>query len=276
MKYSVQAVIVTAALLVPFAASADTKHRIPRAQLVSVMTDTGQALVKDNNRGTYVVVRVGDAVQGFRVTSIQHDQIVLSRDKQHFVIPLQTKAKPKAPAKTRITMPTGVSRKRKLLLINPYPPKAKLTTVLAPPGLRFDPTQAARIAAKGAEKRRLKRIASLRTVVKPNRTKSRLRVALTIKRSEFDKAVSDFTTLAKEVQLKRDGKRILVSGIGRGSYFYRLGLRKGDRIISVDGKIIASMDDAAALYAGLMAASAFTVELERNKLLVTFRYSFDK
>ncbi len=286
MKYAVQAVMIAAALLLSPLAQADTKAVAPRADLVSVMTDTRQALVKDKDRGSYVVVKVGDTFQGYRVTSIQVDQLVLSKSNQHFLIPLARKGKTTEP-KTTIgpvvvtkTSPTKTSPsatlKKPLVLINPYPPKKPLTTVVAPPGLRFDPVKEARKAAEDLNKN--KRIASVKpAVVKPTLTKPTLsHKSMTIKRAEFDKAVADFTALAKEVQFKRDGKSIAVLGISRGSYFYRLGLRKGDRILNVDGKAIASMDDAAALYARLMAARDFSVALERAKHRITLRYSFAK
>jgi len=300
MKY-LQAAVLTLALLLPAAASADTALLTPRAELVSVMSETKQALVKDKKQGSYVVVKVGDTVQGFRVTSIQRDQIVLSRDKQHFIIPLARKAPTKKPAtkaptsktpatKTPATPTTKAASKNtkpvakkplvsttsKLGLINPYPAKKKLTIVVAPPGLRFDPIKAARNAAKDTVRPDNKRIASVKpAVVSPARTKPTLsHKSVTIKRAEFDKAVADFTTLAKEVQIRRDGKRIVITGISRGSYFHRLGLRKGDKILSVDGKVIATMDDAAVLYAQLMAASSFKLEIERGKHRATFRYSF--
>lgn len=332
-----------------------------------MLTDTGQALVKDRNQGTYVVVRVGDTVQGFRVTSIQHDQIVLSRDRQHYIIPLtkRTAAQPKpvpliktlttpapnaapatstpvpaapivaaktTPAKTATAAPTtpapptapaaatttpapssapvpktaepapkttqptpatatttpepsppiittappvapaARAKPTKLELINPYP-KPKMKIVIAPPGLRFDPRDAATKAELDE-----KRVTTVNpTVVAPTGSNVQLRdQSLTVQRSEFDTAVADFTALAKEVQFRRAGKHVEVMGISRGSYFYRLGLRKGDHILDVDGTAVASLDDAATVYARLMAANAFAVRVQRGKQLITFRYSFAK
>jgi|GEM_PF-4325785 len=98
MKYLV-AVAVGAVFLVPGVARADSPATAPRVSLVRVLTDTAQALVKDKIQGKYVVVRVNDNVQGFKVTSIQHDQLVLSRDRQNYIIPLMSAVGSKADVK---------------------------------------------------------------------------------------------------------------------------------------------------------------------------------
>lgn len=72
-------------------AAADFPRKSPRASLVQVLRGGKQALVLDRASGEYQVVKVGDAVQGFRVSEIEEDQIVLaspSAPERFFVLPL--------------------------------------------------------------------------------------------------------------------------------------------------------------------------------------------
>lgn len=59
----------------------------PRASVAAIMQESGQALLWDSARGEYVVVRAGATFQGFHVSIISAEQVVLSRDNQHFVLP---------------------------------------------------------------------------------------------------------------------------------------------------------------------------------------------
>ena len=76
--------------LVVTPAAADLPRKSPRASLVQVLRGGKQALLLDRGTGEYQVVKVGDAVQGFRVTEIEDDQIVLASPapERFFVLPL--------------------------------------------------------------------------------------------------------------------------------------------------------------------------------------------
>lgn len=77
--------------LVVTPAAADLPRKSPRASLVQVLRGGKQALLLDRGSGEYQVVKVGDAVQGFRVTEIEDDQIVLASPaapERFFVLPL--------------------------------------------------------------------------------------------------------------------------------------------------------------------------------------------
>jgi len=72
-------------------AAADFPKKAPRASLVQVLAGAKQALLLDRSTGDYQVVKVGDAVQGFRVSEIEEDQIVLASPlppEYYFVLPL--------------------------------------------------------------------------------------------------------------------------------------------------------------------------------------------
>ncbi len=62
----------------------------PRASVAAIMVATSQALLWDDTRGEYVVVRAGDTFLEFQISSIDDEQVVLSRGNQHFVLPRTT------------------------------------------------------------------------------------------------------------------------------------------------------------------------------------------
>jgi hypothetical protein len=64
----------------------------PRASVAAIMQDAGQALLWDSARGEYVLVRAGAVFQGFHVSAISAEQVVLSRGNQHFVLPRMSEA----------------------------------------------------------------------------------------------------------------------------------------------------------------------------------------
>jgi hypothetical protein len=64
----------------------------PRASVAAIMQEAGQALLWDSARGEYVVVRAGAVFQGFHVSAISAEQVVLSRGNQHFVLPRMSEA----------------------------------------------------------------------------------------------------------------------------------------------------------------------------------------
>src|SRR5262245_35741724 len=70
------AVMLSALTALP--AAADPPSKAPRLSLVQVLVAATQALVLDRTTGEYRVVKVGDTVQGFRVTGIEEDQIVVA------------------------------------------------------------------------------------------------------------------------------------------------------------------------------------------------------
>src|SRR5689334_24250101 len=86
---AVVAFLVSAVLAAPSAAragsadepidpDAEAEPRLPTVQLVQAWPKTKQALLYDPIQGTYVVVAAGQNVDGFRVSRIGKNQIVLS------------------------------------------------------------------------------------------------------------------------------------------------------------------------------------------------------
>lgn len=80
-------VVLAQAPMTPVAPARESLGEAPRASVAAIMQEAGQALLWDSARGEYVVVRAGAAFQGFHVSAISAEQVVLSRGNQHFVLP---------------------------------------------------------------------------------------------------------------------------------------------------------------------------------------------
>ncbi len=315
MRYVTPTILLAALASVSLQARAETPARAngqavrataPQVVLVSVLGDTAQALLKDRIRGEYVVVRVGERVGDYRVTRISPNQIVLSsasQPTQHYVLPRMPPARvagvpilPILPLTMRPapTTPTGTARTvgtKPAKPINPYPalpirpaPKAAtgptnpyrmttatavpaptVTAVVAPPGHRASAKPPVTIMpAKSAARR------ATPTTRKP------LLENRSVRRAELEAAVADFGTLSKEVQLTHTAGYLVISGLARGSFFHRVGLRKGDILRKVAGRQVHTLDDGATVYAAVMTASAFDVVVERGGKQITLRYRVTK
>jgi hypothetical protein len=108
------------------------------------------------------------------------------------------------------------------------------------------------------------------TEIKPKIRRTRL------SRREFDRALSDFHSLSKELELEpASGGGFRVAQVGRGSYFHRIGLRKGDIVLEVAGIKLKSIDDAASVYAQVASSKRFEAKLLRRgqPLIIKFRFS---
>lgn len=98
--------------------SRESLGEAPRASVAAIMQEAGQALLWDSARGEYVVVRAGAVFQGFHVSAISTEQVVLSRGNQHFVLPRMSEAPDlarRSPAGAELTAPAAQGG-----LVDPY------------------------------------------------------------------------------------------------------------------------------------------------------------
>ena len=120
------------------------------------------------------------------------------------------------------------------------------------------------------------------TVVRPKPTKatsprSGRRKRVRLKKAQFDAALSDFHRLSKEISLEPASPAgFKVVSLGRGSYFHRIGLRRGDIILEVAGTPLRSIDDAAAIYAQVASSKAFEARLLRRGKPLTLEFRFSR
>jgi type II secretory pathway component PulC len=212
---------------------------VPRADVEAVFEGAKQALMFDRNRGEYVVVRVGDAFQSGRIAAITPDGVVLSQSAQHYVLTLPRQAKPVPSAAQPSPPPAPTASAVPLPLEQPLDPYAQTPPV---PELAPAPTPTAAPAPA------------------PALTEQQI----TIARADLDAALADFTTLSQEIQLVREGERIRIKQLAKGTFLHRLGLRPGDLLVSVADKAIYDLDAAAQAYSVLKRTDRFTIKLLRG------------
>ncbi|MEZ4398718.1 MAG: PDZ domain-containing protein [Kofleriaceae bacterium] len=108
----------------------------------------------------------------------------------------------------------------------------------------------------------------------PAVTVDKVRVeTMTIKRTELSASLGDFDQLARELGFKLTAGGVRVATVREGTYFYRLGLRGGDVITSIDGAPLRGLDDAAGAYARLGSASRLTLGIDRGGAVGTLRFA---
>jgi hypothetical protein len=295
------------AAAIPGAASAEkaapATPAAPAARLQAVLAPTGQALLFDQNRGEYVVVRSGDTFQGFRVGAIGADQVVLSTPgpaPHHFVLqradatpsaapptavkvteldagddaPIDPYDQPGLPPPAAATPPAPIDPYAGTPASEPAPAEAPIDPFAAEPASEPAPAKAPIDPFGGKWKpspvhNSTPAAPAGKAPIDPfaGATGSTRQVTgqrVVLRRAELDDALADFTVLASEAQIRVEGKRVRIAELSRGSFFHRLGLRKGDLVVSVAGDPVYDVDRAAAVYAKLKRADQFTIKLYRG------------
>ncbi len=301
--------VILSSVLVSGTAVAEKTIRAPQATTVAIMGDSAQALLWDSAKAEYQLVKAGDHFQGYFVVTIETDHVVvaeLDNPKVRHVLeltPAPTSRSGKAPAKpTIITLaPTrGLASALDLLdVLDPYPddklglldpygaPPSKTarsawarpatvepTIVTAPPQSRATPAKpVAKPKAIGVPLLPTKPAPTL--AAEPDLVPEEpVEIAVKLQRSNLDSALSDFDRLSKEVQIERArGGGVRITGIAKGSFFYRAGLRKGDVVRAVAGERLTNMESAARVYARIQASDEFDVEVDRRRRRIIFAFA---
>lgn len=319
----------------------------PRITVAAIMVEASQALLWDTIRREYVVVRLGDTYQQFRVTALDSEQVVLSRGNQHYVLPRtsdtsdltrrrqvpimvasqtvqvqdglvdpygsSTGALSPASASTGAPI-TGTAPVDPYSLdarapVDPYAPGAGASVPAAGSGAGvsgspavMDPYAAGPVApslpsslltsrvdplpdlelepSKPASSGSTPRVTAMPRPVVQSQGQAQASSAReerhTVSRKEFDAAVADFHALSNEVKVALVADGVRVDHVAAGSLPHRMGIRTGDVVLTVDGKRLRNMNDAATVYARLMDAERFTIKLRRRDGTVSMRYRFTR
>lgn len=96
---------------------------------------------------------------------------------------------------------------------------------------------------------------------------------MTVQRRELEAALSDFARLGKDIGFTALPRGVRLGKVASGSYFWKLGLRDGDIVTAIDGKPLRTLDDAAAAYVRLGAATKLAVDVERAGARGTLRFA---
>jgi type II secretory pathway component PulC len=275
------------ALLVatPSLAAAETakpaakQKKLPPYRLVRILPETNQALLLDKNRGKHVLVDVGDSIGAYQVLEIESDQVVLGKenDSREYVL-VAGEATPTTRVADPYPMPDPVPTTTTVTLLDPYPAgvldpygsegvrevqapadQRAEKKVEAPPPVKEEP--------KKEEPKKVEEVAPPAPVIQTE---------FTVVRKELNKALSDFGKIGKDLQMTVVDDGVSIDHVATDSFFFKMGLRDGDLVKKVDGKVIRGMDDAATIYARMGKMKKFTVEIVRAGAPLTLRYQISK
>ena len=94
-----------------------------------------------------------------------------------------------------------------------------------------------------------------------------------IPRTDLERGLGDFQTLDASVAIEvapQGGFR--VADLKDGSFLQRMGLRRGDTILRVDGRPLRTAEDASAAYNWVRVADHFVVDVVRDGQPITLRF----
>ena len=215
----------------------------PNFRAVGVILDTGQALLWDEGQRVYRIARVGEDIDGWKVVSVATDKVVLMLpDGIRDVLPMTRMPAP-------LTVGNLVAPARAPAA--PRPPASELLSL-------FDedsnsPAKPIPVLPKAeppvpAPQPKIK-------VVEQDRALSR---------RDLNREISDFDRLLHAVGVTLAPQGVVLERLDEKSFWYTMGLRQGDVVTAVAGERIASVDDAARVYARLQSIDSFDIELLRG------------
>jgi hypothetical protein len=254
-------------------AATKKKLKAPAYRLIRILPETNQALLLDKKRGKHVVVDVGESVGGFEVTEIDEDSVVLARPGESREYVLVAGEAPAARLADPYPIPDPAPTAPASPLLDPY------ADVLDPYGSEGTHEVQAPEGQRASEEPPPP--PPVRETVQPEPSPEPPPpppppTSFTVKRGDLDDALSDFGAIEKAVDMALVDGAVELRRVEASSFFHRMGLRAGDRVLKVHGKVIRSLDDAAAVYARLAKAKKFTVEIERGGVALTLSYKITK
>ena len=255
----------------------------PRLQVVKVLVESGQAVLRDGKQER--LVGVGETFAGYTLIEVDEDGATVGAKGKTFVLaPMPPPPTPTVVAPPAITPPMPTA---------PAPtapaPTTELATPEAPPnaptGAPADPYADEPVDpyvevkppsptnVTGPEK---PAVGPEKPAVGPQTEKHDAKapaqlVTIELTRRDVDAALEDFGSLlvAMTGELTKDGAKL--EAVTEGSLFARLGFRAGDTITSIDNKPLRSLDDAADLYARAGAVRVVTAQVLRGGKSFTLR-----
>jgi hypothetical protein len=281
------------------------------ARLVGVILSSAQALLWDDERGEYVLHRVGDDAFGGRLVELDADHVVIERGEAREVMELSAPpqmrvAGKRAPKRMPAMVISAAPEREAVAVVAPAAPVAAPAVAAAPvaapavvatppsseiafapaptaaPALA--PTPAAPVAPVVAPAPTPAATAPVVTPVTPTAPATpgvvaavspdrRPVAAMLIPRADLDRELGDFAALSQDVQVAQQPEGgFRIAAVRQGSFFDRIGLRPNDVVLRVDNRPINGVEDASAAYAWLRVTNKFSVDVLRDGRPLTLRY----
>ncbi len=238
----------------------------PVVLLVGIVPGTGQAILWDEGDRAYRIVKVGEEVRGAKVVSITEDRIVVSQGEMSLAVPLTpspfflqkyARKKSKQGPFPVIIAPKQYTSPPSFLGSQPAAPapSALLKDVPVPmpagPALASYPESRTASSAEQpkVEEQKFEKFNEQVLEEPPPLPAEPLVISLKLLRNEVSSFLGKRAGYSA-VLSPADG--ILLDGVAEGSLPHRLGLRSGDRLISLGGKALKDKDAAADAYLSLL------------------------
>lgn len=218
---------------------------------IALMTDTGQALLWDDGRAEYVVLKVGEERGGWKLVAVEKTQAIvvqgagLREELKLVAAPTEIVAAAPAKGKKRTTAFVVESDPR---AIAPGAAALPLTPALPPEPGGFMAAVQGQVPAP----------------------EPRLETR-NVKRAEFDREIGNFDRLLDQVTVAPAAGGGVILQRMKSPFLTKLGLKEGDVVRTVAGEQVSTVEAAARVYAQLRSARTFMVELDRAGSRIVIR-----
>lgn len=223
---------------------------------VGLMTETGQALLWDEAKNEYALLRVGEERGGWRLVAVEKGQAVIV---QGAGVREELKLAA-APTEIATAVPAKGKKRTATFVVEPDAPAAALPTPAEvagpPPGQRVQSLDSGGFYA-----------AVQGTLPAPEPKLE----ARAVKRAEFDREIGNFDKLLDQVTVTPAvGGGVVLSRM-KSPFLTKLGLKEGDVVRTVAGEQVSTVEQAARVYAQLRAAQSFQIVLDRGGARVVIK-----
>ena len=231
------------------AAGPDLMPAYASLRAVGLMTDTGQALLWDDAKNEYALLRVGEERGGWRLVAVEKNQAVIVQGagvrEELKLAAAPTEIATAAPGK-------GKKARTATFVVEPDAPTPSLPTpaeaAAPPPGQRVQSLDSGGFYA------------AVQGTLPAPEPKLETR---NVKRAEFDREIGNFDKLLDQVTVSPAVGGGVVLARMKSAFLTKLGLKEGDVVRTVAGEQVSTVEQAARVYAQLRAAQSFVIVLDR-------------
>jgi type II secretory pathway component PulC len=231
-------------------------------ELVGVMLDTGQCLLWHEEAGEYRVGKIGQLVDGWKIVAIEENRVVMTQGaaRDELTLPVDT---------TTVRPETAHGKLPAIILALEKIVQPKVIEAKVEPKPKDEPKVEPLPKGKN-DKTEVK----VEPKVEPQKPRDPVKKNVTLKRADVNRELSDFDRVLDALHVeKADGGGFNITYLDDTSWFYKIGLRRGDHVRTIAGVEVSTVDAAARLYAKLGSMNALDVVLDRDGQKVTLKYT---